>query len=150
MAFEFLPPNGVRELVLSRNLNLIIEPGRSLIANTCCLVNRVIGVKTNGTKNFIVIDGSMSELIRPSLYGAYQHIELVSPLQPDAEISNFDVVGPVCESADFLGKDRELPTPPREAYFSGYRLGGSRCWRLLHEYGINLQSQDASTRVLGV
>lgn len=62
----------VRELVLSRNLNLIIEPGRSLIANTCCFVNRVTGVKTNGTKNFIVIDGSMAELIRPSLYGAYQ------------------------------------------------------------------------------
>ncbi|XP_052311917.1 diaminopimelate decarboxylase 1, chloroplastic isoform X2 [Populus trichocarpa] len=62
----------VRELVLSRDLNLIIEPGRSLIANTCCLVNRVTGVKTNGTKNFVVIDGSMAELIRPSLYDAYQ------------------------------------------------------------------------------
>lgn len=62
----------VRELVLSRNLKLIIEPGRSLIANTCCLVNRVTGVKTNGTKNFVVIDGSMAELIRPSLYDAYQ------------------------------------------------------------------------------
>lgn len=59
-------------MVLSRDLTLIIEPGRSLIANTCCLVNRVTGVKTNGTKNFIVIDGSMAELIRPSLYGAYQ------------------------------------------------------------------------------
>lgn len=66
----------MRELVLSRNLNLIIEPGRSLIANTCCFVNRVTGVKTNGTKNFVVIDGSMAELIRPSLYGAYQ-VELV-------------------------------------------------------------------------
>ncbi|KAL8489752.1 hypothetical protein ACS0TY_025586 [Phlomoides rotata] len=63
--------NTVRELVLSRNLNLIIEPGRSLIANTCCLVNRVTGVKTKWTKNFIVIDGSMVELIRPSLYDAY-------------------------------------------------------------------------------
>ncbi|KAI8028052.1 hypothetical protein LOK49_LG02G03699 [Camellia lanceoleosa] len=67
----------VRELVLSRDLNLIIEPGRSLIANTCCLVNRVTGVKTNGTKNFIVIDGSMAELIRPSLYDAYQGAGLV-------------------------------------------------------------------------
>ncbi|CAK9153681.1 unnamed protein product [Ilex paraguariensis] len=103
----------VRELVLSRNLNLIIEPGRSRIANTCFLVNRVTGVKTNGTKNFIVIDGSMSELIRPSLDGAYQHIELVSPSQPDDVISTFDIVGPVCELADFLGKDRELPTPSR-------------------------------------
>ncbi|KAL9257416.1 Diaminopimelate decarboxylase 2, chloroplastic-like protein, partial [Drosera capensis] len=118
----------VHELVQSRNVKLIIEPGRSLIANTCCLVNRVTGVKTNGTKNFIVIDGSMSELIRPSLYDAYQqvcllwfspkwqrmqHIELVSPAQPGAELSTFDVVGPVCESADFLGKGRELPTPDR-------------------------------------
>ncbi|KAL5214668.1 hypothetical protein ABZP36_003820, partial [Zizania latifolia] len=56
-------------------------------------------------------DGSMAELIRPSLYGAYQHIELVSLPSPDAEIATFDIVGPVCESADFLGKDRELPTP---------------------------------------
>jgi len=62
----------VRELVLSQDLTLIIEPGRSLIANTCCFVNRVTGVKSNGTKNFIVVDGSMAELIRPSLYGAYQ------------------------------------------------------------------------------
>ncbi|MCE3049943.1 Diaminopimelate decarboxylase 2, chloroplastic [Datura stramonium] len=58
---------------------------------------RVTGVKTNGTKNFIVIDGSMAELIRPSLYDAYQHIELVSPAPPDAAISKFDVVGPVEE-----------------------------------------------------
>ncbi|ONM62721.1 Diaminopimelate decarboxylase 2 chloroplastic [Zea mays] len=65
--------NTVRELVLSQDLTLIIEPGRSLIANTCCFVNRVTGVKSNGTKNFIVVDGSMAELIRPSLYGAYQN-----------------------------------------------------------------------------
>ncbi|XAR59291.1 Diaminopimelate decarboxylase [Bertholletia excelsa] len=85
------------------NLNLIFEPGRSLIANTCCLVNHVTGVKTNGTKNFIVIDGSMAELICSSLYDASQHIELISPSPPNAEISTYDVVGPVCESADFLG-----------------------------------------------
>jgi diaminopimelate decarboxylase len=57
---------------LSLNVTLIVEPGRSLVANTCALVNRVLGVKSNGNKNFIVIDGSMAELIRPSLYGAYQ------------------------------------------------------------------------------
>ncbi|KAK4405278.1 Diaminopimelate decarboxylase 1, chloroplastic [Sesamum angolense] len=105
----------VRKLVVSRNLSLIIEPGRSVIANTCCFVNRVVGVRTNGTKNFIVIDGSMAELIRPSLYDTYQHIELVSPPPPEALTSNFDVVGPVCESADFLGKDREPPTPTKGA-----------------------------------
>jgi diaminopimelate decarboxylase len=66
-------------------------------------------VKTNGNKNFIVIDGSMSTLIRPSLYDAYQHIELTAPCSGPQQV--FDIVGPVCESADFLGKERTLATP---------------------------------------
>ncbi|KAK6916598.1 Orn/DAP/Arg decarboxylase 2, C-terminal [Dillenia turbinata] len=131
----------VRELVTSRGLNLIIEPGRSLIANTCCLVNRVTGVKTNGTKSFIVVDGSMAELIRPSLYGAYQHIELVSPTQPDAEISTFDVVGPVCESADFLGKDRELPTPTRGAGLVVHDAG-AYCMSMASTYNLKMRPPE--------
>ena len=62
----------MRALVAERGLCLIIEPGRSLVGNTAALVTRVIGCKSNGTKNFVVVDGSMSELIRPSLYDAYQ------------------------------------------------------------------------------
>ncbi|XP_031478321.1 diaminopimelate decarboxylase 1, chloroplastic-like [Nymphaea colorata] len=131
----------VRELVLSRNLNLIIEPGRSLIANTCCFINRVTGVKTNGTKNFIVIDGSMAELIRPSLYGAYQHIELLAPPLPDAEISTFDVVGPVCESADFLGKDRELPTPEKGAGLVVHDAG-AYCMSMASTYNLKMRPPE--------
>ncbi|CAN6446594.1 unnamed protein product [Victoria cruziana] len=131
----------VRELVLSRNLNLIIEPGRSLIANTCCFVNRVTGVKTNGTKNFIVIDGSMAELIRPSLYGAYQHIELVAPPFPDVDISTFDVVGPVCESADFLGKDRELPTPEKGAGLVVHDAG-AYCMSMASTYNLKMRPPE--------
>uniref|UniRef100_A0A7N0T951 diaminopimelate decarboxylase n=1 Tax=Kalanchoe fedtschenkoi TaxID=63787 RepID=A0A7N0T951_KALFE len=131
----------VRELVLSRDLHLIIEPGRSLIANTCCLVNRVTGVKTNGTKNFIVIDGSMAELIRPSLYGAYQHIELVSPPPPDSEIATFDVVGPVCESADFLGKDRDLPTPERGAGLVVHDAG-AYCMSMSSTYNLKMRPPE--------
>ncbi|KAK2966012.1 hypothetical protein RJ640_017090 [Escallonia rubra] len=131
----------VRELVLSRNLNLIIEPGRSLIANTCCLVNRVTGVKTNGAKNFIVIDGSMAELIRPSLYGAYQHIELISPSPPDAEVSSFDVVGPVCESADFLGKDRDLPTPTTGAGLVVHDAG-AYCMSMASTYNLKMRPPE--------
>ncbi|EEF49444.1 diaminopimelate decarboxylase 1, chloroplastic [Ricinus communis] len=131
----------VRELVLSRNLNLIIEPGRSLIANTCCLVNRVTGVKTNGTKNFIVIDGSMAELIRPSLYDAYQHIELVSPAQPIVEVSTFDVVGPVCESADFLGKGRELPTPSKGAGLVVHDAG-AYCMSMASTYNLKMRPPE--------
>lgn len=94
-----------------------------------------------------------------------QHIELVSPPPPNAGVSTFDVVGPVCESADFLGKERKLPTPSKvtpviqlsqslivlflshglKLWPLGYRIGSSRCWCLLHEYGFNLQSQDAPT-----
>ena len=71
--------HGVRDLIKNMKLQLIIEPGRSLIGNTCIFVTKVIGVKSNGDKNFIVVDGSMSELIRPSLYDAYHHIELAAP-----------------------------------------------------------------------
>lgn len=96
--------------LLTDDITLIIEPGRSIIGNTAVFVNRVTGVKTNGNKHFIVTDGSMAELIRPSLYDTYQHIEFIEPV--DGQVDTFDVVGPVCESADFLGKARKLPTPP--------------------------------------
>eukprot|EP00884_Botryococcus_braunii_P000524 jgi/Botrbrau1/10472/Bobra.0133s0078.1 len=99
----------VRAGVEAEGLTLVIEPGRSMVATSCALVNRVTGVKTNGNKNFIVVDGSMSTLIRPSLYDAYQHIQATAPGGGEEQI--FDVVGPVCESADFLGKERQLPTP---------------------------------------
>ena len=75
--------NQVRDLVTDMKLKLIIEPGRSMVGNSCVFVNRVIGVKTNGNKNFIVVDGSMSELIRPSLYAAYHHIELAEKSTAD-------------------------------------------------------------------
>ncbi|KAL6640213.1 hypothetical protein ACP70R_022062 [Stipagrostis hirtigluma subsp. patula] len=133
--------NTVRELVLSQDLTLIIEPGRSLIANTCCFVNRVTGVKSNGTKNFIVVDGSMAELIRPSLYGAYQHIELVSPPSPDAEVATYDIVGPVCESADFLGKDRELPTPDEGAGLVVHDAG-AYCMSMASTYNLKLRPPE--------
>lgn len=101
--------NTVRAIVKESGLTLIIEPGRSMVATSSALVNTVTGVKTNGNKQFIVVDGSMAALIRPSLYDAYQHIELTAPSSAPKAV--FDIVGPVCESADFLGKERELNTP---------------------------------------
>ena len=100
--------DSIRDL-LPEDITLIIEPGRSLVGNTSVFVNRVIGVKTNGNKHFIVTDGSMSELIRPSLYDTYQHIEFTEPV--DGKLEMYDVVGPVCESADFL--ERRAPSPRR-------------------------------------
>ena len=117
------------------NLKLIIEPGRSLVGNTTVFVSRVIGVKSNGSKNFIVVDGSMSELIRPSLYGAYHHIELAEPNSSEHKV--YDVVGPVCESADFLGKLRELPTPNENDCLVVYDTG-AYCQAMSSTYNLKL------------
>ena len=103
----------VRDIVAKLGLTLVIEPGRSMVANSAALVNTVTGAKTNGSRRFVVVDGSMSALIRPALYDAYQHIELTAPGADAATAGTFDVVGPVCESADFLGKDRALAREPK-------------------------------------
>ncbi len=98
----------IRPQLKQAGLTIVVEPGRSLVGNTSIMVSNVIGVKSNGTKRFIVVDGSMAELIRPSLYDAYQFITLT---EPGGAEGIFDIVGPVCESADFLGKERKLPLP---------------------------------------
>jgi len=106
---------------LPADLALIVEPGRSLVGDAGALICRVIGVKENGDQRFIVTDGSMAALIRPALYGAYHHIGFIEPV--DGEPQVFDVVGPVCESADFLGKARALPTPHESAGLVVYDAG---------------------------
>ena len=129
--------DSIRDLVEQMNLKLIIEPGRSLVGNTCVLVNRVTGVKSNGHKNFIVIDGSMCELIRPSLYGAYHHIELAEPHRGGEEFETYDVVGPVCESEDFLGKDRKLQKPNEGDCLVVYDAG-AYCQAMSSVYNLRL------------
>jgi diaminopimelate decarboxylase len=99
----------IRDLI-PKDAILILEPGRSLVGNAGVLIGNTIGVKRGKTKKFIVTDASMTELLRPSLYNAYHHISLIEPVFGMPEL--FDIVGPVCESADFLGKARFLPPPP--------------------------------------
>jgi diaminopimelate decarboxylase len=87
-------------------VTLLLEPGRVLVGNAGILLTRVLYNKETETKKFVIVDGAMNDLIRPSLYGAYQDIEpVVRRGRPSAVV---DVVGPVCESGDFLAKDREL------------------------------------------
>lgn len=88
---------------------LILEPGRVLVGNAGILVTRVLYVKQGEEKNFIIVDAGMNDLLRPSLYGAYHHIQPVARFRRPA--IKADVVGPICESGDFLGKDRTLPLP---------------------------------------
>jgi len=90
-----------------RNLKMVFEPGRSIAANAGVFITQVEFLKSNGDKNFAIIDGGMNDLIRPSLYSAWQNIVEVQP-RTNTEKKAYDVVGPVCETGDFLGKDREL------------------------------------------
>ena len=96
----------VQKLLGGRSLKLILEPGRSLVGNAGTLLTRVEFVKQNGDKNFVVVDAAMNDLMRPALYQAYHHIENAepSPVAPFAA----DIVGPICETGDFLAKDRMI------------------------------------------
>jgi len=98
-----------------QSFKLMFEPGRSIVANAGVFLTRVQLIKPTPKKHFAVIDGAMNDLIRPALYQAYQVIEPVLLKEEAAREGNaqlYDVVGPVCETGDFLGKDRELVIAP--------------------------------------
>ncbi|MCC6207453.1 MAG: diaminopimelate decarboxylase [Gammaproteobacteria bacterium] len=86
---------------------LYIEPGRAIVANAGILLTRVEYLKPGGEKNFAIVDAAMNDLIRPALYDAWHEILPVAP-RNDQPIRTYDIVGPVCETGDFLGKGREL------------------------------------------
>lgn len=92
---------------LPEDCRILLEPGRSIVGNAGTLLTRVEYLKHSDHRNFAVVDASMSELLRPALYDAWQAIEPVTS-RADLISAVYDVVGPVCESADFLGKAREL------------------------------------------
>ncbi len=90
------------------DLTLLCEPGRYMVANAGAFFTKVLYEKVNDGKRFVIVDGAMNDLLRPSLYNAYHKIEAVM-VDADAEKTPADVVGPVCESGDFFGKDVALP-----------------------------------------
>ncbi|MCI4411399.1 MAG: diaminopimelate decarboxylase [Thiotrichales bacterium] len=92
-------------------IEILIEPGRSIIGNNGILVTKVEYLKNNQDKQFMIVDAAMNDLIRPALYDAWQDIVEVTQI-PEAKTNNVDVVGPVCETGDFLGKTRNLAAQP--------------------------------------
>jgi diaminopimelate decarboxylase len=90
---------------------VLLEPGRVLVGNAGVLVTRVLYVKRSGRKTFVVVDAAMNDLVRPSFYGAHHAIEPAGPPRPGDPEVTCDVVGPVCESSDFLARRRRLPEP---------------------------------------
>jgi diaminopimelate decarboxylase len=102
-------PDFVRLLksrVEGRNLRVMVEPGRSIVAAAGALVTKVLYRKTSGDKEFVIVDAAMNDLIRPALYDAYH--EILPARQRDVGKIRADVVGPVCETGDFLAHDREM------------------------------------------
>lgn len=91
----------------AHNLTLILEPGRSIVADAGVLLTRVEYLKPSAHKNFALVDAAMNDLLRPALYGAWQ--DIVPVTASGAEVACWDIVGPVCETGDFLGKSRDLP-----------------------------------------
>jgi diaminopimelate decarboxylase len=89
-----------------RNVKVLFEPGRALVGNAGVLLTKVEFLKLGETKNFCIVDAAMNDLMRPALYDAYHEIVAVRPRTGDAKV--YEIVGPVCESGDFLGHDRSL------------------------------------------
>lgn len=96
----------VREQLDELSVELMIEPGRSIVGNAGTLLTRVMIIKEGETKHFAIVDAAMNDLLRPALYSAWQNIIEVSSGLGSAQ--TYDIVGPVCETGDFLGQDREL------------------------------------------
>jgi diaminopimelate decarboxylase len=104
-------------IVRPSGLSVILEPGRHIIAPAAVLLTRVIDVKPQGDDRlFVVMDAGMTELIRPMLYNAFHRIEPVAT--SSAPPISCDIVGPLCESSDTLGKDRVVPTPAVDDLFA--------------------------------
>ena len=101
----------VKRVTHNLGCTLVFEPGRLIVGNAGILVTRVIYVKRGDAKNFVIIDAAMNDLIRPTLYEAHHDILPVRAVSQDAPTITADVVGPVCESGDYLALGRSMPAP---------------------------------------
>ena len=122
------------EQLKEMQLQLILEPGRVLVGNAGILVTRVLYLKQGDIKNFVVVDAGMNDLMRPTLYNAYHAIEPVAVAARELIVA--DVVGPICESGDFLAIDRSMPMVEREDLLAvmsagayGYVMSSNYCSR---------------------
>lgn len=125
------------------DLPVHIEPGRSIAANAGLFITQVLFLKPTEHRNFAVVDGAMNDLIRPSLYSAWQEIVPVKP--HDADCRDWDIVGPVCETGDFLGKDRALALEPGD--YLAVRSAGAYGFVMASNY--NSRNRPAEVMVDG-
>jgi diaminopimelate decarboxylase len=120
---------GILPVLRDSGCSVWIEPGRSIVANAGALITKVLYTKENGAKKFVIVDAGMNDLLRPSLYHAYHQIV---PLTIHTyEYEKVDVVGPICETGDFLARERTMPKAKRDDYLAVMTAGA---------YGFSLSS----------
>jgi len=110
----------VLDALFGLDITVVCEPGRFIVGNSGVFVTKVLYEKVNGSKRFVIVDGAMNDLIRPSLYDAYHKIEV---LDKNENKSDCNVVGPVCESGDFFAKNIELPQTEHNDLMAIYSAG---------------------------
>lgn len=123
--------NAIVPRLQGTGLRLVLEPGRYIVGPSGVLLTRVLAIKEMGGKVFVITDAGMNDLLRPSHYSGYHHVEPVAG-HPGREVVNVDVVGPICETGDFLALGRELELP-REGELLAIRTVGA--------YGFSMASQ---------
>jgi diaminopimelate decarboxylase len=134
----------LNEALAGHDYTIIMEPGRAIAGNAGILVTRVEHLKHSGDRHFAIIDAAMNDLMRPALYNAWQEIIPVCPRE-NGELFNYDVVGPVCETGDFLGKDRSLNL--REGDLLAVRSAGAYGFTMSSNY--NSRGRAAEVMVDG-
>jgi diaminopimelate decarboxylase len=102
-------------------LTIVFEPGRSIVGNAGILATKIIYLKNGHKKKFVIVDAGMNDLMRPSLYDSYHHIQPVVKGRRGTIVA--DVVGPICESGDFLAKGREIPAIRKGEYLAVMSAG---------------------------
>jgi len=122
--------DAIRQAADGLDCTFILEPGRVIVGNAGALVSRVLFTKSNEEKNFIIVDAGMNDLIRPSFYDSFHRIISVVPNR-DEQTCKADIVGPICESGDFLAKDRAVPA---------YRTGDLIAVMSAGAYGFTMSS----------
>ncbi len=131
----------VLALLKETRLRIIMEPGRFIIGNAGILVTKVLYIKRTPKKEFIIVDAGMNDLIRPALYDAYHQILPTSIEHRAKSIERVDIVGPICESADFFAKDRKLPKV-KEGDYLAIMSSGAYGFSMSSNYNSRLKAQE--------
>ena len=116
-------------IIKTTGCRLIIEPGRSMVGNAGVLITKVLYIKNNENKTFIVVDAGMNDIGRPSLYGSYHGVVPIKERKAEKRV--VDIVGPICESSDFIAKEREMLMPEEGDYLAVLTAGA---------YGMSMSS----------